>query len=122
MVQFLNVSSHTQCRKSIEDSKRVAPIQELVGIAFVQCSGDEKHNVVDHVRIPRAYRPASALVYHKRIGENVRDVVKELAERFDGISLQKVELIDEDLGRLFSNCRGGNGGGFVGEEVAVVSR
>jgi hypothetical protein len=55
-----------------------------------------------------------------RIGENVRDVVKELAERFDGIGPQEVELIDENLGRLFSNGRGGNGGGFVGEEVSVV--
>ena len=100
----------------------MAPIQKFVGIAFVQCSGNEQHNVVDHVRIPRAYRPTSALVRHEWIGEDVRDVVKELAERFDGIGPQKVELIDEDLGRLFGNCRGGNGGGFVGEEVAVVGR
>lgn len=58
----------------------------------------------------------------ERIAQNVRDVVKELAERFDSICLQEVELVDENLGRLFSNGRGGNGGGFIGEKVAIVGR
>ena len=93
-----------------------------MGIAFVQCSGNEQHHVVDHVRIPRAYKPASEQGRRERIDKSVRDVVKELAERFDGIGPEEVELVDEHLGRLFSNGRGGNRGGFVGEEVPVISR
>jgi hypothetical protein len=122
VVQFLNISSHTQRRKSIKDSERVASLQKLVGIAFVECSSNKQHNVVDHVRIPRAYRPASAQGRRKRIGKSVRDVVEELAERFDGIGPQEVELVDENLGRLFGNGRGRNRRGFVGKKVAIVGR
>jgi len=99
----------------------MASFQKFVGVALVECSGDEQYNVVDHVRIPRAYRPILARSRGKDVGENERDIVKELAERFDRVGPQEVELIDENLSRLFSNGRGGNGGGFVGEEVAVVS-
>ena len=60
LIQFLNICGHTQCRKSIKNPERVASFQKLVGIAFVECSGDEQHNVVDHVGIPRAYKPISA--------------------------------------------------------------
>ena len=122
VVQFFDIGSHTQRRKSIEHSERVASIQKFVGIAFVQCSGDEQHNVVDHVRVPRAYRPTSAHRRNENMNENVRDVIKELAERFNGIAPQEVKLVDENLGRFFSNGRGGNGGRFVGEEVAVIGR
>jgi deoxyribose-phosphate aldolase len=122
VIQFFNIGSHTQRREGIKDSKRVASLQKFVGIAFMQCSGDEQHNVVDHVRVSGAYRQTSAQSRRERFGESVRDVVKELAERFNGIGPQEVELIDENLGRLLSNGGGGDGGGFVGEKVAVVGR
>lgn len=75
VVQLLNAGSHTQRRKSIEDSERVASFQDFVGISFVECCGDEQHNVVDHVRIARAYRQTSALSRRERIDASVRDVV-----------------------------------------------
>ena len=100
----------------------MTPFQKFVGVAFVQRAGNEQNNVVDHIRIPRAYRPTSAQNHRETVGENARDVVKELAERFDSIGPQEVELIDENLSRLFSDSRGGNGRRFVGEEVAVVGR
>ena len=78
--------------------------------------------VVGHVRVSGAYKATSAQGCDENIGEDVRDVFKELAEWFDSIGPQEVELVNENLGRLFSNGRGGNGGGFVGEEIAVVGR
>lgn len=57
----------------------------------------------------------------ENVGENERDIVKKLAERLNSIAPQEIELIDENLSSLFSDGRGGNGGGFVGKEVAIVS-
>ena len=122
MVQFFDICGHTQRGKSIEHSERVASFQKFVGIPLVQCSCDEQHNVVDHVRISGAYKATSAQGCDENLGEDVRNVVKELAEWFDGIGPQEIELIDENLSRLFSNGRGGDGGGLVGEEIAVVGR
>ena len=93
-----------------------------MGIAFVKSPGDEKHNIIDHVSISIAYKPVSAKGLHKGASGTARDVVKELAERFYGICPQEVELVNEDLGCLLSNCRGGNRGVLVCEEVAVVCR
>ena len=52
----------------------------------------------------------------------VRDIIQEGGERLDSIAPEVVELVDEDLGCLVGEGGRGEGGWFVCEEVAIVSR
>lgn len=52
MIQFLDIRGHTQCGHRIKHAKRMAPLQQFMGIPFMQCPEGQKDNIVDHVRIP----------------------------------------------------------------------
>ena len=51
VVELCNVGRHTEGRHTLKDAQRVTPLQQLMCVAFVQCSRDQQDDIVDHVRI-----------------------------------------------------------------------
>lgn len=86
----------------LEHTKWVALGQELLNGPLVQVSGDEQHDVIDHVR--------------------VRDVVEELAQIANRVVAQVNELGYVLLADLVVDGRDRERARLVRQEVAVVRR
>lgn len=90
VVQLFDVGRNAEHGHGLEPAKRVASVQKLPGISFVEGTGDEQRNVIDHV--------------------SVRQVLHELGQRSSRIGLDIAKLGDKLVGRLAGEGRGGGVG------------
>lgn len=51
LVEFLNVRRDAQRRHRIKDAQRMASIEQLARVSFMQCTEGKKNDVVNHVGI-----------------------------------------------------------------------
>lgn len=51
LVEFLYSCRYAECRHGFEDSERMTAFQKFVCVSFVEGSGNEEDDVVDHVGV-----------------------------------------------------------------------
>lgn len=91
----------------------MTPLQQLVSIPLVQCSRNQQDDVINHVGVAaeRSQRKGGQrwkVQILPTFQQDSRHVVQELAQRFNSITANIVELVYKDLGGLFSDSAGGN--------------